>query len=166
MTGGAAISSCGKYRYRLWRTWGDERLRVVFVMLNPSTADAECDDPTIRKCVHYARAWGYGHLEVVNLFSYRATSPTDLKVAVKTNERAAIGPETERYYNQAVPGASMVVCAWGNDGDLIDRGAAVFHWLLARRVRAYTLGKNKSGQPVHPLYQKNDLRPFVLGDVP
>jgi hypothetical protein len=78
---GATLSDCGRYRYRLWRRWADGPT-VLFVMLNPSTADADVDDPTIRRCIGFARSWGAGALEVVNLYAWRATQPAELKAAV------------------------------------------------------------------------------------
>ena len=76
---GALLSSCGTYRYRLWRYWHTEREPLIFIMLNPSTADAMQDDPTIRKCIGFAKRLGFGGIEVVNLFAYRATDPRDLR---------------------------------------------------------------------------------------
>src|SRR5207237_5457574 len=70
---GASFSRDRRYRYRLWRRWDAARPVVAFVMVNPSTADAGRDDPTIRRCIGFARSWGYGRLEVVDLFAYRGT---------------------------------------------------------------------------------------------
>ena len=75
MDSGACFDSTGAYRYRLWREWDVSKPSVTFVMLNPSTAGAKDDDPTIRRCLSFARSWGFGRLEVVNLCAYRATSP-------------------------------------------------------------------------------------------
>lgn len=78
MDKGAIISGCGKYRYSLWRTWDKKLPKVMFIMLNPSTADAYEDDPTIRRCINFAKSWGYGGIVVGNLFAYRATNPKKL----------------------------------------------------------------------------------------
>ena len=82
MKKGATISECGLYRYSLTRVWDDVLPMCIFVMLNPSTADADIDDPTIRRCINFAKREGCGSLMVVNLFAYRATSPADMKAAV------------------------------------------------------------------------------------
>src|SRR5437870_4841901 len=105
----AVISPCGKFRYRLTRQWG-EGAALPFVMLNPSTADAEQDDPTIRKCVGFAKRMGYDGIEVVNLYAYRATKPADLKKAGYPR-----GPENDRHIEAALveSHANSVICAWG-----------------------------------------------------
>lgn len=90
MTGGAHLSACGAYRYALRRTWDPARPAALFVGLNPSTADAERDDPTTRRCVRFARDWGFGGLLVGNLFAYRATRPRDLRAAAEP-----VGPEND-----------------------------------------------------------------------
>src|SRR4028119_2392792 len=87
---GAIFDPTRTYRYALWRTWDAARPPVAFVLLNPSTADARRDDPTIRRCANFARTWGFGGLEVVNLFAFRATHPTDLKCAADP-----VGPQND-----------------------------------------------------------------------
>ena len=106
----AAISSCGTYRWWLRRrfTRGGSEKAVCFLMLNPSTADAERDDPTIRRCMGFARAWGYSVLEVRNLFAWRATHPRELLTATDPTG----GPRGDREL-RAVAKADLVVAAWG-----------------------------------------------------
>jgi hypothetical protein len=145
------------YRYRLWREWNPDAPRVSFVMLNPSTADAKTDDPTIRRCLGFAQSWGYGSLEVVNLFAYRATDPQELRGAADP-----IGAENDRYLIAASQRAQTLILAWGNWGKLHQRDQAVLR-LLAECCKVYCLGINRSGQPRHPLYVRSDavLLPWV-----
>ena len=118
---------------------------VCFVMLNPSTADAFRDDPTLRRCIGFARAWGFGGLEVVNLYSYRATAPADLKKALLPN-----GPDNDAHLHAAATGAARVVAAWGNHGDP-SRVAAVLSLLRAAAGQVWCLGQTRTGAPRHPL---------------
>src|SRR4051812_4003223 len=115
---GAEISECGKYRYRLWRQWfgfGSEKEVALFIMLNPSTADANQDDPTIRRCAAFANASGYERLEVVNLYAYRATDPDDLFKAAREGQDI-VGPHNEQAVREAADRADLIICAWGARG--------------------------------------------------
>lgn len=154
MRGGATFDQTGTYRYHLWREWEGSLPPVTFVMLNPSTAGAEADDPTIRRCLGFARAWGYGRLEVVNLFGYRATSPRDLFAAQDPE-----GPGNSRYLRKATAGD--VIAAWGNHG----RSATQSLRSVIAQPGVQCLGMTALGQPVHPLYVPGDRsrRPFVAG---
>lgn len=145
-TRGAVFDASGAYRYRLTRTWDAAGSPVVFIMLNPSTADALRDDPTIRRCVGFARQWGFGALEVVNLFAYRATAPRDLRAAAEP-----VGPENDQYLLRAARRGRCVVAAWGTSGCYMARDDAVLR-LLARTVDLYCLGATRCGCPRHPLY--------------
>jgi hypothetical protein len=138
----ATISQCGKYRYALERSWGEGKGCVVWVMLNPSTADASIDDPTIRKCIGFTRRWGHERLIVVNLFAFRATDPGDMKRASDP-----IGPENEWRILDAVAQADMVVVAWGAHGGWMDRDEDV----LMQLHYPLCLGRTKDGHPKHPL---------------
>lgn len=129
--------------------------RVAFVMLNPSTADAEVNDPTIRRCIGFARDWGYGSIEVVNLFSYRATRPQQLKQASDP-----VGERTNEFIVAASDRAELLVLAWGNWGTLLNRDCEVLE-LLGDRP-AYCLERNRSGQPRHPLYASRQTQPRLL----
>ncbi len=152
----ALISDCGKYRYSLSRTWGEEK-PAVFVMLNPSTADASADDPTIRRCIGFAKKWGCGGLIVVNLFAFRATNPKDMKAAY-----APEGPYNKWHVKNAAYNGSKVVCAWGTHGVYDDQGAVVLDWLREDGVTTLCLGTTKHGHPKHPLYLPNaaELQPY------
>ena len=143
----------GAYRYSLWREWDSLGPAVVFVMLNPSTADAGNDDPTIRRCASFARSWGYGSLEVVNLFAYRTTEPSGLWQTLDP-----IGPENDRYLVDAAGRAQSLVFAWGAHGALMDRGREVLG-LLAGRREIFCLGLTQAGQPRHPLYLRRETLP-------
>ena len=141
---GAHVS--GPYRYRLWRTLSPGTRRVLFVMLNPSTADAETDDPTLRRCVGFASQWGFGRVDVCNLFAYRATKPTALRLAVDP-----IGPKNHEYLVEAATGCNLVVAAWGNVGHGSDQSARVLATLRGLG-QVKCLGTTGIGAPKHPLY--------------
>lgn len=135
----------GPYRYLLWRRWEASAAGVLFVMLNPSTADARRDDPTIRRCIGFARAWGFGGVEVVNLFAWRATLPRELRRAADP-----IGPRNDQVIAEAAARAQAVIVAWGIHGVHLGRGDDVAHLLAAARPRC--LGATATGAPRHPLY--------------
>jgi hypothetical protein len=159
---GAIFDLDGRYRYSLWRTWSTRHPRIAFVLLNPSTADEQRNDPTIRRCLGFAQAWHYGSMEVVNLFAYRATDQREL---FKAND--PIGEENNRFLLQAVEHCSTVVLGWGNRGIFLGRDRQVIH-LLAGRKDVHCLGTTKDGQPRHPLYIKGDtsLVPFCVPNIP
>lgn len=162
---GAVLSPCGTYRYHLWRkielgvTERGRRLsgRVAFVMLNPSTADAEQDDPTIRKCIGYARRWGYEWLDVVNLFAFRATDPKELYA--DEHRFRLVGDDNQRHLSAVCGAASLVVCAWGKHGGHLNRGKSVRYHFGEAGVKLHHLKLNGDGSPAHPLYLKGDLQP-------
>ena len=146
---GAALSDCGRYRWALWRRWAPGP-RVLIVMLNPSTADALRDDATIRRCIGFARAWGFGALAVGNLFAFRTRSPRRLLAA-----QDPVGEENDRWLARLRRAAALTVAAWGNHGAWRGRDVAV-----RRRLRgAQILRLSAQGQPVHPLYLPATLRP-------
>jgi hypothetical protein len=144
----AVISECGRYRYRLTRTWDAALDPACFVMLNPSTADATHDDPTIRRCVGFARGWGCGGIVVVNLFAFRATDPAEMFRA----SLAAIGPENDRHVRDAAEQCRPVVAAWGAHGGFLRRDAAARRLLVDVGSAVLCLGVTKQGHPRHPLY--------------
>jgi hypothetical protein len=157
----AVLSTCGFYRYQLRRTWSTARPPAVFIMLNPSTADASQDDPTIRRCIGFARAWGYGGIVVVNLFAWRATDPSQLLLAP-----GAVGPDNDYYIRQALEQAGIVVAAWGSHSFATSRIPAVHQLVLESGNRMLCLGTTKEGHPRHPLYvpaatPATTYRPFV-----
>ena len=160
----ATISPCGKYRYdltRQWR-WGHSALGshlLPIIMLNPSTADADVDDPTIRRCISFARREGFDGIRVVNLFAYRATSPGDMKIAADP-----FGPEGSAYIERTLEMAAVletpVLAAWGAHGGFRARDEAVRISAKGWGARLVCLGVTAAGHPRHPLYVKGD-QPFV-----
>lgn len=161
MNRGAEIDPTGVYRYRLWREWDLNLPWVGFVMLNPSTADATVDDATIRRCIGFARAWGYGALEVVNLFCCRTKNPATLRRVVDP-----VGPEGDRYLLQMNQRTQAIVFGWGNHGGWQNRDQAAIQ-LLGAKETVYCLGVTQLGHPRHPLYLSRDtaLMPFQVGGV-
>jgi hypothetical protein len=145
----ATFSDCRKYRYGLSRTWNGKKKTILFIGLNPSTADEKIDDPTIRRCINYAQNWGYGSLLMVNLFAYRATLPSELK-----NVKNPIGNDNDLHILELSKKADLTVAAWGNEGFLLNRDKVVKKLI----PNLMCLKINKSGQPSHPLYQKKDLK--------
>jgi hypothetical protein len=145
----ATFSDCRKYRYGLSRTWNGKKKTILFIGLNPSTANEKIDDPTIRRCINYAQNWGYGSLLMVNLFAYRATLPSELK-----NVKNPIGNDNDLQIIELSKKADIAVAAWGNEGTLLNRDKEVKKIL----PNLMCLKINKSGQPSHPLYQKKDLK--------
>jgi hypothetical protein len=150
----AELSTNGLYRYSLTRAWDMDRPRpwVTFVMLNPSTADALVDDPTIRRCMRFARDWGFGGLEVVNLYAYRATDPSTIHEAADAGIHP-VGPDNHRALDEALKRQTVV--AWGAH----PMAASRVDDLLARcddPLWLWCLGMTKSGAPRHPLYVRAD----------
>jgi len=150
---GAAFSDDGVYRWRLWRTWGPGEL-MAWVMLNPSTADAEVNDPTIRRCMGFARREGYDGIEVVNLYGLRATKPKHL-----IDHPDPEGPHNRLAWAEALygPRIGIVIAAWG---------AAATEKRLppSRALWGYAgppmrcLGVTKDACPRHPLYARGDTK--------
>jgi len=143
----AVYSDCMRYRYLLTRVWDDQAGRVLYVMLNPSTADELRNDPTIERCERRSRALGFGAMRIANLFAFRATRPDDLKRA-----KAPIGPDNDALLAEACIWADTVICAWGVHGDHLQRGAAVADLIATSGIRMVHLGLTKQGLPRHPLY--------------
>lgn len=151
----ACFSACGRYRWSLSRAW-DADLRkpwIAFIMLNPSTADAEQDDPTIRRCVAFAKAWGFAGLSVRNLFAYRATQPVELLEADDP-----VGSENDAAITGLIGVRSPIVAAWGTGGGLRNRQQRVIDMFTSRGVALKCLGKTKDGFPRHPLYVPADAQ--------
>ena len=148
----AVISDCKQYRYLLRRTWDQEKPRALIVMLNPSTADAETDDPTIRSCIRLCKGLNYGSFEVVNLFAWRATNPNDLG-----DVRYPIGDRNNDTIEAAGARCDFYICAWGAHpmAKSWQRDAEVYNILAAHRPAIFCLGTTKTGAPKHPLYIKS-----------
>lgn len=147
-------------RYSLTRRAGFGSSSVLFVMLNPSTADAEQDDPTIRRCIGFANAWDYGWLEVANLSPCRATDPKELiKSDGETEEQEKSNHKTITLLARQ---CDMVVVAWGNHGVDRDRNLKVLKLLRAEKDEIYCLGTTNRGHPKHPLYVPQSTQPVVF----
>ncbi|SFV31428.1 hypothetical protein SAMN05216456_1338 [Devosia crocina] len=147
----ATFSPCRTWRYRLERRWGDGA-QVAFIMLNPSTADEENNDPTIRRCISYAKHWGFGGLLIGNIFAFRSTDPKGLYSAPDP-----IGPENDDWLDTIANQAAAIVCGWGVHGAYQARGRAVLDRLSHRKPMALKL--TADGHPGHPLYLRKDLEP-------
>ncbi len=146
----AVISDCKRYRYELRRVWDPSKPFVLFIGLNPSTADAEVEDNTSRVCINYAKRWGYGGLLLGNLFAYRSTDQSALH-----SEAEPVGPENDTWLKKLQAEAKLVVCAWSANGGYRGRDKAVHSFLHD----PHCLTKLKSGYPGHPLYKRADLQP-------
>lgn len=160
----ANFSPCRTWRYTLHRSWADKPLFgpvslgiVLFVCLNPSTADELNDDPTVRRCIGYARAWGYNSLIMTNIFAFRATYPSDMKAAPDP-----VGPDNDKWLMDCAREAALVVAAWGNDGAYRGRSRQVVEMTARAGVQLMCLRITKAGEPEHPLYLPGKLQPISL----
>jgi len=154
---GAKFSPCRTWRYDLWRKWGSDDDYCSWILLNPSTANESENDPTIRRCITFSKAWGYSGLHILNVFGFRATDPSDMK---KANE--PIGTDNNKTILKIAKGASRVVCGWGDHGQYKGRAEDVVRMLSKHEIRLSYLDLNKSGEPRHPLYIKGDTHPKTL----
>ncbi|MES2144180.1 MAG: DUF1643 domain-containing protein [Pseudomonadota bacterium] len=143
----AIYSPCLRYRYALTRIWRPDAPRATFVMLNPSTATEYQNDPTVERCERRARALGFGAFRVTNIFAFRATDPKLMRA-----EPHPIGPGNDEAIASAALWADQVVCAWGNHGAHLGRGAEVATLLRATGTPLWHLGLTRGGDPRHPLY--------------
>lgn len=152
---GAVISPCGTWRYHLWRRWERGAGTLLWCMLNPSTADAMVNDPTIGRVISYSRRWGYAGAHVVNLFNLRATDPQE--ILAESSLLRLLGPDGfgMQHIVESVmaTGATQVVCGWGAKGSHLGQDSRTLAALRALGATPYALGLNRDGTPVHPLYQ-------------
>ncbi len=146
MIGEAFISHCGQYRYVLRRSWDVGLPALGFIMLNPSTADASEDDPTIRKCIGFAQRLGFGAIAVTNLYAYRATKPVALKAGGYPR-----GPENDAWIERVARETSATVCAWGVNARNLSRPREVLGLLREAGVQPKALRLTDDGIPWHPL---------------
>lgn len=167
----AVIDPSGLYRYRLERYWGLAGRVLCVMMLNPSTADGKVDDATIRKLIKFAMRQGYSGIMVVNLYAFRATKPEELFAALNLHGLPYVqGYENDRYIHRAVELCDDVLLAWGAQGAYLAQGSFYRGTIVRyideknffgpRRRKVYALNFTKSGEPVHPLYQRDDA-PFI-----
>ncbi|WP_291517407.1 DUF1643 domain-containing protein [Acidovorax sp.] len=154
----ATFSLCRRYRYSLWRNWAglleSGKGYAMFIGLNPSTADETEDDPTIRRCIAFAKSWGYDGLCMTNLFAFRATDP-----AVMLSETDPVGPENDSHLLEMARGAGIVIAAWGTPGAHFGRDAAIRKLI----PNLHYLRLTKEGHPGHPLYLPGNLLPMSWG---
>jgi hypothetical protein len=152
----ASVSACGKYRWTLSREWDPQKQWVGWVMLNPSTADAAQDDPTIRRCIGFARAWGFGGLAVRNLFALRATDP-----AVLIGHPDPVGAGNVPRILDLIEVCPLIVVAWGALAKPFHAHAQfVLSELTKRGAKPMCLALTADGWPRHPLYVRKDVVPF------
>lgn len=156
---GATISDDGNYRFKLWRIWDDSLPKVLFIMHNPSTADENLDDPTIRRCMHFARSWGYGGIYVGNLIPWRCTDPKDILAIEDPND---IFPDCNGEYLQAmVDNCALHVLAYGNPVIMKSTVVNIDHFVkLPEGKEWHCIKQNKTNHPAHPLYLRGDLQPI------
>lgn len=153
------FSECRKYRYTLWREWPDDMFDrhdnyLMVIGLNPSTADETQDDPTIRRCIGFAKRWGFGALCMTNLFAWRDTSPKAMKVATDP-----VGVMNDHWLSEYAKGAGFILAAWGNHGSHLGRADVVTKLI----PNLHCLGKNKDGSPKHPLYLSSSATRLSYG---
>lgn len=147
----ATFSEDRVYRYTLTRSWSPDLGICTFIGLNPSTADEYSDDPTIRRCIEFAKAWGYGELKMLNLFAYRATDPRVMKAVPDP-----VGPKNMERLQTFGRLSDMVIAAWGTHGNFRGQGEAVKKLI----PNLHYLRLNKDGSPAHPLYLPKTLKPI------
>lgn len=158
-TYGATVSADGLYRYELWRAWGRLDKKLAFVMLNPSTGDGNRDDPTIRRCVAFAKSHGFGAMWIVNLFALRTPHPR-LLVSATVNP---VGASNDSFISDVASMSEAVCVAWGAHGFARDRAASVLRKLAAVGKQPLCLSVTKDGCPGHPLYlpSSSQMVPYV-----
>jgi hypothetical protein len=143
----ALYSDCEQYRYALTRVWDPKGTKVLFVMLNPSTATEVQNDPTVERCERRARTLGFGSFCVTNIFAWRDTDPRKMRAA-----KDPVGPENDKTILEFAHWADTIVCAWGTHGEHLKRGLEVQQILRETKQPLYHLGLSKAGHPKHPLY--------------
>lgn len=159
------LSACRTYRYTLWREWDNGTFSTLkqiigqcnyamFIGLNPSTADETKDDPTIRKCIGFAKRWGYGALCMTNLFAFRATLPRDMK-----KSEYPVGEDNLHHLLECASSAGIVVAAWGKNGCFQSQDLATADQLSRIGIQLMCLRTNGDGSPEHPLYVPYDTEP-------
>jgi len=152
----AIYSDCERYRYALTRVWKFEASRLVFVMLNPSTATEVQNDPTVERCERRARTLGFGSLQVTNIFAWRDTDPKKMRTA-----KDPIGPDNDKTIMEACSWGDQIIAAWGTHGAHLRRGVQVKQILRSSDKPVFHLGISKGGHPKHPLYIAYSQKPEI-----
>lgn len=143
---GAEMSKDRQYRYALWRIWDKEKYMVMFIGLNPSTANESKDDPTIRRVIKFAQNWGYGGVYMMNLYPFVTAYPHELQTGnMDMNNKWLI---------RIAMKCHRVVFAWGNFLEAVYPGASI-----SKALDGWALEINQNGSPKHPLYVKGDIKP-------
>ncbi|MEM5477302.1 DUF1643 domain-containing protein [Pacificibacter sp. AS14] len=155
----AIYSDCEQYRYALTRVWNADAPKVLFVMLNPSTATEVQNDPTVERCERRARTLGFGSFCVTNIFAWRDTDPRKMRAATDP-----IGPENDATILEFAAWADTIVCAWGTHGEHLKRGENVEQLLRKTQQPLYNLGLSKAGHPKHPLYISYREQPHIWAE--
>ena len=154
MNTSAEFSACRTYRYALWRVWEGTKPLAMFIGLNPSTADEVENDPTVNRCINFAKDWGrYGGLCMTNLFAYQEKDRRKMKL-----HSEPIGPDNDKWLIKLAREAGIVVAAWGNDGVHLGRSQSVIKLI----PNLHCLAKNQTGEPTHPLYLDGSLKPVAM----
>ena len=151
----ADFSDDRRHRHSLTRRWaGDNPSMCAFVGLNPSIADSFVDDPTIRRCIGFAREWGYSGLVMLNIFDLVSTDPKGLRQVDDP-----VSEENEGAFHEMLPKCDLVVCAWGTHGGYLNQGRVALEWIEATAHVPHVLRLTKHGHPSHPLYLPKNLAP-------
>ena len=143
----AVYSNCENYRYTLTREWDAEKQKVLFIMLNPSTADETKNDATVERCERRARNLNFGSVRICNIFAWRETNPFKLKQKTKP-----IGKDNNKIIQDSTIWANDIICAWGTHGSHLERDEEIKKLLSSNGCKLYHLGLTKNGHPKHPLY--------------
>lgn len=149
---GAIFSDCRKYRYVLWRSWDESKGKVMFIGLNPSTANESSNDPTIRRVISFAKEWGFGGVYMLNLFALVSPYPEDLKGCADP-----VG-ENDAYLLEYSKKADRIIYAYGSFLEAVDRAKKVITMLPA----GLALAINKDNTPRHPLYVPKAIKPVIF----
>lgn len=155
----AVMDETGHYRYQFSCQWGTQGRFITFIMLNPSVGNQQQPDPTLRKCINYAKNWGYDGIKVANLFAYVSTDPQRLTSVVDP-----VGPDNDRHLLEMIQGVDRIVLAWGKmlPKSFVQPRIQEVLYLLRERD-SYCLEKTKCGSfPKHPLFLKADLTPILF----
>ena len=149
---GAKFSPCKKYRFQLWRLWDDQLPIIMFLMLNPSSADAHHDDPTIRRCANFTKNWGYGGFYIGNLYPLISTKPKLLLQSLSTSHL-----ENKSNLNEMSKKCTRIVCAWGNF-QIVKKLGIPDDFFFDVKDKLYYISMSKNKIPKHPLYLKSNLK--------
>lgn len=157
----AEFSFCKRWRYSLTRTFEKGAGTINFIMLNPSTADEDYNDPTVARCERLAIELGFERMVITNLFAYRATDPKAMLADSRAGVEVIGGRRNDAAIMHAAAQASKIVCAWGNHGAHLERSRQVIEMLRPYAERLHYLEINQSGEPKHPLYISGDTMPTL-----